>query len=61
MRNIKLILDVTPQKWACLEEIHPADSAEWRVKQCNISPAAARHWLSSAITFLGNRLWNQKT
>ena len=29
-------------EWACLVGIHPADSARWRLKQCNISLAAAR-------------------
>jgi hypothetical protein len=46
--------------WACSVEIHPADSAGWRLKQCSISPAAARHWLDSAIIFLGDCLLNQK-
>jgi hypothetical protein len=41
-------------------EIHPADSAGWRLKQCSISLAAARDWLDSATIFLGNRLLNQK-
>jgi hypothetical protein len=41
-------------------EINPADSARWRLKQCSISPAAARHWLVSATTSLGSRLLNQK-
>jgi hypothetical protein len=34
--------------------IQPADSAGRRPKQCNILFAAARRWLVSATTFLGN-------
>jgi hypothetical protein len=37
-----------------------ADSVGWRLKQCNILFAAARHWLVSAIMFLGSCLLNQK-
>jgi hypothetical protein len=37
-----------------------SDFAGWRLKQCSISSAAARHWLDSAIIFLGNKLLNQK-
>jgi hypothetical protein len=48
------------QTMACTVVIHPADSAGWRLKQCSISLVAARHWLNSAIIFLGNRLLNQK-
>jgi hypothetical protein len=34
--------------------VQPADSAGRRPKQCNILLAAARRWLVSATTFLGN-------
>ena len=38
--------------WACSMGIQPADSAEWRLKQCSILFAAARRWLVSAIMSL---------
>jgi hypothetical protein len=39
--------------WACFTVIQPADSAGRKLKQCTILSATARHWLVSAIMFLG--------
>jgi hypothetical protein len=40
--------------------IQPADFAGRRLKQCSILSAAARRWVVSAVTSLGNRLSNQR-
>jgi hypothetical protein len=41
--------------------IRPAGSVGWKLKQFDISYAAASHWLVSAIMSLGQCLANQVT